>query len=48
MLMLICLNFSSSLRGLESYQEAIDAGMNGYDCALLYDQCPSSYFGYDS
>ena len=38
--------FSKSLSGLERYQDAIDAGMNGQDCALIYDQCPFSYFGY--
>jgi len=37
---------NNSLRGLERYQDAIDAGMNGQDCALIYDQCPFSYFGY--
>jgi len=37
---------NSSLRGLERYQTAIEAGMNGADCALIYDQCPVSYFGY--
>jgi len=37
---------NNSLRGLERYQDAIDAGMNGHDCALIYDQCPFSYFGY--
>ena len=37
---------SSSLKGLERYQDAVDAGIEGQDCALLYDQCPYSYFGY--
>jgi len=37
---------NSSLRGLERYQTAIEAGMNGADCALIYDQCHVSYFGY--
>jgi len=37
---------NKSLSGLERYQDAIDAGMNGQDCALIYDQCPFSYFGY--
>lgn len=37
---------NSSLRGLERYQTAIEAGMNGADCALLYDQCPVSYVGF--
>jgi len=37
---------NSNLRGLDRYQDAIDAGMNGQDCAFLYDQCQFSYFGY--
>jgi len=37
---------NSSLKGLERYQDAVDAGIEGQDCALLYDQCPYSYFGY--
>ena len=37
---------SSSLKGLEKYQDAVNAGMEGQDCALIYDQCPFSYFGY--
>lgn len=37
---------NSSLRGLERYQTAIEAGMNGADCALIYDQCTVSYVGF--
>jgi len=37
---------NSSLRGLERYQTAIQAGINGEDCALIYDQCRVSYVGY--
>ena len=38
--------FSSNLSGLSKYQDAIEAGMNNYDCTLLYSQCSGSYFGY--
>jgi len=37
---------NSNLRGLERYQTAIQAGVNGEDCALIYDQCRVSYVGY--
>merc|ERR1712037_352754 len=37
---------NSNLRGLERYQTAIQAGINGEDCALIYDQCRVSYVGY--
>jgi len=38
---------NSSLRGLERYQTAIEAGMAEADCALLYPQCREpSYVGY--
>jgi len=38
---------NSSLRGLERYQTAIEAGMAEADCALLYDQCREpSYLGF--
>jgi len=36
---------NSSFRGLAKYQHAVNAGQNGEDCELLYDQCPGSYFG---
>merc|ERR1712025_709658 len=37
---------NSKLSGLSKYQDAIEAGMNGYDCTLLYSQCSRTYFGY--
>lgn len=37
---------NSNLRGLEKYSEAVEAGLARQDCALLYDQCETSYFGY--
>jgi len=37
---------NSNLRGLEKYSEAVEAGLSGQDCSLLYDQCGTSYFGY--
>jgi len=37
---------NSNLRGLDRYQTAIQAGINGEDCALIYDQCRVSYVGY--
>merc|ERR1712227_814773 len=37
---------NSNLSGLSKYQDAIEAGMNNYDCTLLYSQCSGSYFGY--
>jgi len=37
---------NSNLRGLEKYSDAVEAGLAGHDCALLYDQCENSYFGY--
>jgi len=37
---------NSNLSGLSKYQDAIEAGMNGYDCTLLYSQCSRTYFGY--
>ena len=38
--------FSSNLKGLEKYSEAVEAGLARQDCALVYDQCQTSYFGY--
>ena len=42
-----CDNFllilSSNLSGLSKYQAAVDAGLSGQDCSLLYSQCPLSY-----
>lgn len=37
---------NSNLRGLEKYSEAVEAGLARQDCALLYDQCQTSYFGF--
>ena len=34
---------SSNLSGLSKYQSAVDAGLAGQDCSLLYSQCPLSY-----
>ena len=34
---------SSNLSGLSKYQSAVDAGLGGQDCSLLYSQCPLSY-----
>jgi len=35
---------NSNLRGLDKYSEAVDAGLNGADCALLYSECPPSTY----
>jgi len=32
---------NSNLRGLDKYKDAVEAGMAGQDCALLYSNCPS-------
>lgn len=37
---------NSNLKGLEKYSEAVEAGLARQDCALVYDQCQTSYFGY--
>jgi len=37
---------NSNLRGLEKYSEAVEAGLARQDCALLYDQCSTSYLGF--
>jgi len=37
---------NSNLRGLEKYSEAVQAGLERQDCALLYDQCQTSHFGF--
>jgi len=37
---------NSNLRGLEKYSEAVQAGLDRQDCALLYDQCQTSHFGF--
>jgi len=34
---------NSNLSGLSKYQEAVNAGLGGQDCSLLYSQCPLSY-----
>jgi len=34
---------NSNLSGLSKYQSAVDAGLGGQDCSLLYSQCPLSY-----
>jgi len=34
---------NSNLSGLSKYQSAVDAGLAGQDCSLLYSQCPLSY-----
>merc|ERR1712241_1414032 len=34
---------NSNLSGLSKYQQAVDAGLGGQDCSLLYSQCPLSY-----
>jgi len=34
---------NSNLSGLSKYQAAVDAGLSGQDCSLLYSQCPLSY-----
>lgn len=34
---------NSRLRGLERYSEAVEAGLGGEDCALVYDECPHSF-----
>merc|ERR1712210_227837 len=34
---------NSNLSGLSKYQQAVDAGLAGQDCSLLYSQCPLSY-----
>lgn len=34
---------NSNLSGLSRYQTAVDAGLAGRDCSLLYSQCPLSY-----
>ena len=36
-------SLSSNLSGLSRYQTAVDAGLAGRDCSLLYSQCPLSY-----
>jgi len=37
---------NSNLRGLEKYSEAVEAGLARQDCALIYDQCSTSYLGF--
>jgi len=37
--------FNSKFEGLDKYAEAIEAGINGDDCDLKYDQC-SQYMAY--
>lgn len=34
---------NSNLSGLSKYQQAVDAGLGGQDCSLLYSHCPLSY-----
>jgi len=34
---------NSNLSGLSRYQAAVEAGLAGQDCSLLYSQCPLSY-----
>jgi len=34
---------NSNLSGLSRYQTAVEAGLGGKDCSLLYSQCPLSY-----
>jgi len=34
---------NSNLSGLSKYQSAVEAGLGGQDCSLLYSQCPLSY-----
>jgi len=34
---------NSNLSGLSKYQQAVDAGLEGEDCSLLYSHCPLSY-----
>jgi len=44
--MLAITTVNSNLRGLEKYSEAVEAGLARQDCALLYDQCSTSYLGF--
>jgi len=37
-------NINSSIAGLNKYAEAIEAGLNGEDCDLKYDQCSQFLF----
>ena len=43
MMVMMTLLPSSNLSGLSKYQSAVDAGLAGQDCSLLYSQCPLSY-----
>jgi len=38
-------SLNSKFEGLDKYTEAIEAGINGEDCDLKYDQC-SQYMAY--